>query len=108
MAATDAHEDDDDMFVYRCRPLLAAVVTLFAHVGLAQTLPPSAEVLLGKEYRGPKVATPRDAQGKPLLTGYWKLLHENGKPDGNLAKDQPRFRLPYSSKGEQVLNDNLT
>lgn len=96
------------MFAFRCRPLLAAVMTLFAQVGFAQALPPSAEVLLGKEYRGPKVATPRDAQGKPLLTGYWKLLHETGKPDGNLAKDEPDFRLPYSRKGEQVLHENLT
>lgn len=96
------------MFASRCSPVLAAVVTLFAQVALAQTLPPSAEVLLGKEYHGPKVATPRDAEGKPLLTGYWKLLHEPGKPDGNLGKDQPQFRLPYSTQGERVLQDNLT
>src|SRR5690348_14250178 len=96
------------MFASRSWPVLAAVVTLFAPVGFAQTLPPSAEVLLGKEYRGPKVATPRDAAGKPLLTGYWKLLHETGKPDGNLGKDQPMFRLPYTAKGAQVLQNNLT
>ncbi|MBL8266113.1 hypothetical protein [Steroidobacter sp.] len=88
--------------------MLAAVLTVFAQVALAQSYPASAELLLGKDYRGPKVATPRDAQGKPLLTGYWKLLHEPGKPDGNLGKDLPKFKLPYSAQGQQVLHDNLT
>ena len=57
----------------------------------------SAEAILGKAYTGPTVATPRDEAGKPLLTGFWKLLHEPGKPDGNLGKDQPGFTLPYTA-----------
>ena len=71
--------------------------------------PPSAEdVLLGKPYNGPEQATPRGADGKPLLTGYWKLLHERGKPDGNLAKDRPDRTLPYTAKGKSALEYNQT
>lgn len=67
----------------------------------------AADILLGKPYAGPRVETPRDAEGKPLLTGYWKLLREDGKPDGNLGKDRPGFALPYSQKGRQALQYNV-
>lgn len=67
-----------------------------------------AEVLLGKPWSGKSEPVPRDAQGHPLLTGYWKLLREEGKPDGNLAKDQPGFTLPYSERGKAALQYNLT
>lgn len=66
----------------------------------------SAEAILGKSYSGPTVATPRDEAGKPLLTGFWKLLHEPGKPDGNLGKDQPGFALPYTAAGKAALDAN--
>ncbi|MEJ0099741.1 MAG: hypothetical protein WDO12_08390 [Pseudomonadota bacterium] len=73
------------------------------------TAEPSAQdVLLGKPYTGSAAPTPRDAQGHPLLTGYWKLLREPGKPDGNLGKDQPGFALPYSEAGRKALQFNLT
>lgn len=67
----------------------------------------AADVLLGKPYTGATQATPRGADGKPLLTGFWKLLHEEGKPDGNLGKDRPGFELPYSEKGREVLAANF-
>src|SRR5688572_3996835 len=71
--------------------------------------PPSAEdVLLGKPNSGSPVATPRGADGKPLLTGYWKLLREDGKPDGNLAKDEAGLALPYSERGKDALEYNQT
>jgi hypothetical protein len=41
-----------------------------------------------------------------VLTGYWELLHEDGKPDGNLGKDRPAFALPYTAKGKEVLSRN--
>jgi hypothetical protein len=66
------------------------------------------EVLLGKPYTGTPTATPRGADGKPLLTGYWKLLRDAGKPDGNLAKDEPNRTLPYSEKGKAALQYNVT
>jgi hypothetical protein len=66
----------------------------------------SAEAIFGTPYTGPRVATPRGADGKPVLTGFWKLLHEDGKPDGNLGKDQPGFALPYTAKGKAALEAN--
>lgn len=67
-----------------------------------------ADALLGNEYTGTLAPTPRGQDGKPVLTGYWKLLHESGKPDGNLAKDLPGFTLPYSERGRAALNFNVT
>src|SRR5690348_16234055 len=68
----------------------------------------SADVLLGKPYSGRSEPTPRDADGHPSLTGYWKLLREAGKPDGNLGKDLPAFALPHSEAGKKALSYNLT
>ena len=61
---------------------------------------------LAQPYTGKRVATPRGADGKPSLGGYWKLVHEPGKPDGNLGKDRPGFALPYSARGREVLAAN--
>jgi len=63
----------------------------------------SADILLGKPYNGPRIDTPRGQDGKPVLSGFWKLLHEDGKPDGNLGKDEPGFALPYSDRGKAAL-----
>lgn len=51
--------------------------------------------------------TPRGLDGKPDLTGFWKPIREAGKPGGNLAKDEPNFRLPYSAAGLKALDYNL-
>jgi hypothetical protein len=64
--------------------------------------------LLGTPYEGPAQPTPRGTDGKPLLTGYWKLLHEIDKPDGNLAKDSPQRELPYTDAGRRALQFNVT
>ena len=74
----------------------------------AQPKPSAEDTLLGKPYNGQVKATPRGADGKPLLTGYWKLLRESGKPDGNLAKDEPDRTLPYTAKGKAALEYNQT
>ena len=86
--------------------LLAAAGAPFAH---AQTLTGKAaeDAILGKPYQGAAVATPRGADGKPLLTGFWKLLHEDGKPDGNIAKDLPGFAAPLNAKGKEALAANF-
>lgn len=88
----------------------AAVGALLATAGVtpawAETGRAAEAVILGQAYQGPKVATPRDAKGKPLLTGYWKLLHEDGKPDGNLGKDQPGFVLPLTPAGQAAAAAN--
>src|SRR5215470_9879165 len=44
--------------------------------GNASTQRSPEDVLLGKPYNGPSQPTPRGTDGKPLLTGYWKLLRE--------------------------------
>ncbi|WP_312690145.1 hypothetical protein [Brevundimonas nasdae] len=85
--------------------LLAA--TAVAGHATAQTAPAQQQIL-GQPYTGPAVATPRGADGKPVLTGYWKLLHEDGKPDGNLAKDEPGFVPPLTPAGREALAFNQT
>jgi len=75
----------------------------FAQDGITRA---SATAMLGQPYTGTKVATPRGADGKPVFTGYWKLLHEPGKPDGNLGKDQRGFALPYTVAGREALEAN--
>lgn len=89
---------------------LLAVVLLAACEPAPEATPPRtpADILLGKPYAGSAEPAPRDAAGHPLLTGYWKLLHEDGKPDGNLAKDLPGFALPYSQAGRAALQYNLS
>jgi hypothetical protein len=64
--------------------------------------------LLGQLPDTPTGPTPRGLDGRPDLTGYWKPLHDPGKPSGNLGKDEPGFRLPYSEAGLKALEYNLT
>lgn len=66
----------------------------------------SANIWLGDPQAGRTIATPRAADGKPDLSGYWKLLHEDAKPDGNLGKDLPKFQLPYTAAGKAQLAAN--
>jgi hypothetical protein len=87
----------------------ATILSLPALAASPVTTPSPAEsVLLGKPYTGEERPAPRDQDGKPLFTGYWKLLREAGKPDGNLGKDLPGFSLPYSEKGRSALHYNVT
>lgn len=66
------------------------------------------EGLLGREPAGPARPTPRLANGKPDFTGYWKGVREPGKPGGNIGKDQPGFKLPFTPAGQAALQHNLT
>lgn len=94
-----------------CTFICAAMLLAGCEKARQTQLPPavnSANVLLGKPYTGSSEPAPRDAEGHPSLTGYWKLLRDAGKPDGNLAKDLPGFTLPYSEAGKKALNYNLT
>ncbi|MET0292093.1 MAG: hypothetical protein ABW136_06970 [Steroidobacteraceae bacterium] len=74
----------------------------------AVTAAPQRESLVGEAWEGPVESTPRGADGKPNLTGYWKLLREPGKPDGNLGKDRAGFALPYTPRGQEALRFNQT
>lgn len=68
---------------------------------------PGEYQLSGQPHTGRAEPAPRGADGKPSLTGFWKLLHEPGKPDGNLAKDTRGLRLPYTDAGLKALKYNV-
>ncbi|MFT4246897.1 MAG: hypothetical protein QM581_02510 [Pseudomonas sp.] len=63
-------------------------------------------IILGQDVHR-KDPTPIGVDGHPSLTGYWKLLHEDGKPDGNIGKDLPGYELPYSPAGRAQLVENF-
>ena len=86
--------------------LASLTLTLFASAIWPRSGPADA-VLSGQLPAGPTQPVPRGADGKPSLTGYWKLLLEAGKPDGNLAKDLRGFKLPYSDAGLRALKYNV-
>jgi len=51
--------------------------------------------------------TPRMADGRPDLSGYWKGTRDT-VPGGNIAKDLPGLKLPLTPAGEAALQHNLT
>jgi hypothetical protein len=57
---------------------------------------------------GPGGPTPRHADGHPDLTGLWSPVREPGKPGGNIGKDLPDHKLPFTPAGEAALQFNLT
>lgn len=75
-------------------------------------VPPSSDLdassIMGVEPTGPSKPTPRGLDGHPDLTGYWKPIRTKGKPGGNIGKDQPGFKLPFTPAGEAALQYNLT
>jgi hypothetical protein len=53
----------------------------------------------------PKGAAPRLA-GHPDLSGYW-IPSRKDRPTGNLGKDRPGYKLPFTPAGEAALKYNL-
>ena len=51
--------------------------------------------------------TPRTADGKPDLSGYWRGSRDT-KPVGNIGKDLPGFKLPLTPAGQAQLEFNHT
>src|SRR5512134_2260924 len=51
--------------------------------------------------------TPRTANGRPDLSGYWKGTRDT-RPVGNIGKDLPGWKLPLTPAGEAALQYNLT
>src|SRR5690348_18227288 len=43
--------------------------------------------------------TPRTADGRPDLSGFWRGTRET-QPGGNIGKDLPGFKLPLTPAGE--------
>jgi hypothetical protein len=92
---------------------LAAIFVTTLSLGAAANPAPVAEpqsseesiaaLMQGQPYDGPAVATPRGLDGRPDFTGVWRPVREKGKPGGNLGKDYPGFRLPYTEAGKRAL-----
>lgn len=64
----------------------------------------------GRARRGsaptPSGPTPTTPDGRPDLTGYWR---DDGKanPHGNIGKDLPGFKLPFTAAGEAAHQYNV-
>src|SRR5208282_1276588 len=50
---------------------------------------------------------PKTADGHPDFTGFWKGTRDT-KPGGNIAKDLPRLKLPFTPEGEAAWKHNVT
>jgi hypothetical protein len=66
----------------------------------------SAGGLTAPDVKSSKPA-PRTASGHPDLSGYWKGMR-NMKPVGNIGKDLPGFKLPFTEAGKAALQHNIT
>lgn len=82
---------------------ITAAMLLLVIAGYAQDIERLAEVDK-KTAAGP---TPRLADGHPDLSGYWKGTRDT-VPVGNMAKDLPGLKLPFTPAGEAALKHNLT
>jgi len=61
-----------------------------------------------KEEDLPKGPAPRTAEGHPDLSGYWVPSRApKDKPVGNLGKDLPGYKLPFTPAGEAALKYNV-
>lgn len=64
-------------------------------------------MLFAREPSTPARPAPRHPDGHPDFTGYWKGTRAT-HPVGNIGKDLPGFKLPFTSAGEAALRYNLT
>ena len=54
----------------------------------------------------PKGPTPRLGNGRPDFSGYW-LPSSKDRPVGNLGKDLPEYKLPFTDAGRAALKYNV-
>jgi hypothetical protein len=95
--------------------LLTAILLLPAAFGQSrQTKSPATSPaespygeLNGSEPTGPVKPTPRAADGRPDFNGFWKGDRKT-KPVGNIGKDLPGFKLPFTPEGEAAWKHNTT
>jgi hypothetical protein len=66
-----------------------------------------AQGLLGDDANASTAPAPRNADGHPDFSGFWKGSKAT-KPVGNIGKDLPNFKLPLTPAGEAALKHNLT
>lgn len=96
----------------RLTALIAA--SFFAIPAFAQSpLPQATGPTNGNSERPPhgdfepaKGATPRSPEGHPDLTGYW-IPSRKDKPGGNIGKDYPEYKLPFTPAGKVALKYNI-
>jgi hypothetical protein len=86
--------------------LLAAMICAQPAFGQGSGSPAIAKPLSTTPY--PPGPAPRLADGHPDLSGFWKPVKEPGKPGGNMGKDEPGFKLPFTKAGEAALQYDLT
>jgi hypothetical protein len=65
-----------------------------------------AQGLTAPDVKSSKPA-PRTADGHPDLSGYWRGLRDT-TPVGNIAKDLPGHKLPFTPAGEAAWKHNVT
>lgn len=89
--------------------LLAALGSALIQAAGAAAAAPAGErsPLLGQEPTGPSPPAPRAPDGHPDLSGYWKGSPKT-HPVGNIGKDLPGFKLPFTPAGKAALQYNLT
>ena len=72
--------------------------------------PTSSEPALPSFSRGeedlPKGSAARTSQGHPDLSGYW-IPSPKDKPAGNIGKDLPGYKLPFTEAGRAALKYNI-
>ena len=88
--------------------LAAASALVLASTGHAQGSGSPAIAKATSTTPFPVGPAPRLADGHPDLSGFWKPVKEKGKPGGNIGKDYPGFKLPFTPAGEQAHQFNLT
>ncbi len=66
----------------------------------------AAQGLTAPDVKSSKPA-PRTADGHPDLSGYWRGLRDT-TPVGNIAKDLPGHKLPFTPAGEAAWKHNVT
>lgn len=94
--------------------LTALVPILLAGSLTAQVPPKKAADTTGRENSPfsrneadlPKGPAPRTAQGHPDLSGYW-IPSRKDKPVGNLGKDLPGYKLPFTAEGATAQKYNV-
>jgi hypothetical protein len=112
------------MKIMRLNPVIAGAVALTLSAASSTTLsqnPPApaaapagsaaalsleeqtTALMRGKAYEGPQQPTPRGLDGKPEFTGFWRPVRQPGKPGGNLGKDFPDFKLPFTEAGRRAV-----
>lgn len=82
------------------------LITLLAGSGAVNAQDAFPSAFVGDEPKTVRPA-PRLPNGRPDLSGYWKSSKLT-KPMGNIGKDLPGFKLPFTPEGEKALQYNLT